>query len=187
MTSRISERPLDVASVLEGVSGEGDATCVFAGTVRDSNRGKEVVALRYEAHRPLGERVLRELEEEAEAEEGVRRCRIVHRVGTLGVGDPSVLVAVAARTPDAAVDAAQRTMDELKERVPMWKEERYADGTTRHLDGSPLRSGPRGGDESAPGDEEASPVAGGPEGGDRGAAEGTGRGAAANGGGDETP
>lgn len=142
MSGRIAERALDPAAALDEVAGDGAAACVFAGTVRRSNRGREVVALSYEAHGPLAERVLRELEEEAEAEDGVRSCRVVHRVGTLEVGDVSVVVAVAADSHDAAVDAAQRTMDELKERVPMWKEERYADGTSRHLDGHPLRSGP---------------------------------------------
>lgn len=138
---RISEAALDPAAARAEVAGHGEATCVFAGTVRSSNRGREVVALSYEAHGPLAERVLRELEEEAEARDGVRSCRVVHRVGTLEVGEVSVVVAVAADDHGAAVEAAQRTMDELKERVPMWKEERYADGTTRHLDGHPLRSG----------------------------------------------
>lgn len=146
MTGRISEAPLDPAAALEEVAGDGAATCVFAGTVRATNRGRQVAALSYEAHGPLGERVLRELEEEAEARDGVRRCRVVHRIGTLGVGDVSVVVAVAADSHGAAVETARGTMDELKERVPMWKEERYADGSSRHLDGSPLRSSPSGGD-----------------------------------------
>lgn len=149
MSDRIAGTALDPGAALDEIAGEGDATCVFAGTVRRSNRGREVVALTYEAHRPLAERVLRELEEEAEARDGVRSCRVVHRVGTLEVGDVSVVVAVAADSHDAAADAAQRTMDELKERVPMWKEERYADGTSRHLDGSPLRSGPADAGEDA--------------------------------------
>lgn len=144
-TDRISEEPLDPAVALEEAGGAGRATCVFAGTVRAVNRGREVVSLSYEAHRPLGERVLRELEEEAGERDGVRRCRIVHRVGDLEVGEISVVVAVAADDHAAATEAARRTMDELKERLPMWKEERYADGTSRHLDGSPLRSGPDGG------------------------------------------
>lgn len=141
MSSRLSEEPLDLVAVRREVNGSGGATCLFAGTVRRTNRGKEVVSLSYEAHRALGERVLRELEEEAEAAAAVRGCRIVHRVGTLEVGEASVAVAVAAESPDAAVGAARRTMDQLKERVPMWKEERYADGATRFLDGSPLHSG----------------------------------------------
>jgi molybdopterin synthase catalytic subunit len=154
MSARISETALDPAAALDEVAGDGGAACVFAGTVRRSNRGREVVALSYESHRSLAERVLRELEEEAEARDGVRSCRVVHRVGTLEVGEVSVVVAVAADDHDVAVDAAERTMDELKERVPMWKEERYADGTSRHLDGHPLRSGspaPGGGEPGADG------------------------------------
>lgn len=140
MTPRLSEAPLDPADALDAAAGAGgDAVCVFAGTVRAENRGRAVTSLTYEAHGPLGERVLGELEEEAEAADGVRRCRITHRVGTLEVGEVSVVVAVAADDADAAVEAAERAMDELKERLPVWKEERYADGETRWLDGSPLR------------------------------------------------
>lgn len=142
MTGRLHEDPLDPAAALEAVREAGPATCVFAGTVREENRGREVVSLTYEAHAPLAERVLRELEEEAEAGEAVRRCRVLHRVGTLEVGEVSVIVAVAAEDEEAAAEAAERTMDELKERLPVWKEERYADGESRYLDGEPLRPGP---------------------------------------------
>jgi len=141
---RIADEPLVVPNMLERVAGEGAASCVFAGTVRGANRGRDVVSLTYEAHRPLGERVLRELEEETEATDGVLGCRIRHRVGTLEVGEVSVVVAVAARRHEDALDAARHAMDELKERLPMWKEERYADGESRYLDGSPLRSGDGG-------------------------------------------
>lgn len=141
MAGRLADAPLDPAEVLRSVEGEGGATCLFAGTVRRSNRGREVASLTYEAHRPLAERVLGELEDEAEAEPGVRRCRIVHRLGTLAVGDVSVVVAAAARSPDAAAEAARRTMEELKVRLPIWKEESYTDGSSRFLEGSPLRPG----------------------------------------------
>lgn len=151
MAPRISEAPLDPADALDAVAGDGAAACVFAGTVREENRGRTVDTLAYEAHGPLAERVLGELEEEAESEAGVRRCRIAHRVGALEVGEVSVVVAVAADDPDAAAGAAERAMDELKERLPVWKEERYADGETRWLDGSPLRGSPDPGADGAAG------------------------------------
>lgn len=141
MSPRVSEAPLDPAGALDAVSGAGEAACVFAGTVREENRGRAVASLAYDAHGPLAERVLGELEEEAGARPGVRRCRIAHRVGTLEVGEVSVVVAVAADDADAAAEAAERAMDELKERLPVWKEERYANGESRWLDGSPLRGG----------------------------------------------
>ena len=146
MAPRLSDAPLDPAAALDGVAGAGGAACVFAGTVRNENRGRPVASLTYEAHGPVGERVLSELEEEAEAREGVRRCRIAHRTGTLEVGEVSVVVAVAADDADAAAEAAEGAMDELKERLPVWKEERYADGESRWLDGSPLRAGGDDGD-----------------------------------------
>lgn len=143
MSRRLTEEPLDPAAALAAVAGIGYTACVFAGTVRRTNRGREVVSLTYEAHGPMARRVLAELEEEAEAAEGVDGCRVRHRLGTLGVGEVSVVVAVAASSHEAAVDAARRTMDELKERLPVWKKERYADGEARHLEGRPLEDGSR--------------------------------------------
>lgn len=161
MTDRLREGPLDPARALEAVLEAGPATCVFAGTVREENRGRAVVSLTYEAHRPLAERVLRELEEEAAAGETIRLCRVLHRVGTLEVGEVSVIVAVAADDEETAAEAAGRTMDELKRRLPVWKEERYDDGERRYLDGEPLRPDPGS---EGPGDADGPTGSSGPEG-----------------------
>lgn len=114
------------------------ALVVFYGTVRDHNDGRPVESMTYEAHVALAERVLAEIEEETLTRFGVRRCRIQHRVGHLALGEPSVLIVVRAGHRDAAYAASRYAIDELKQRAPIWKEEHYADGESRYLDGVPL-------------------------------------------------
>ncbi len=114
------------------------ALVVFYGTVRDYNDGRPVQSMTYEAHVALAEKVLAEIEQEALAKFGARRCRIQHRIGHLGLGEPSVLIVVRAGHRDAAYAASRYAIDALKQRAPIWKEEHYADGDSRYLDGIPL-------------------------------------------------
>jgi molybdopterin synthase catalytic subunit len=106
------------------------AVCVFTGTTRDTNRGRAVTRLEYEAFAgmtgPEMERIFaRCLEEHPEA--GLRMlCQ--HRVGVVGVGEPSVVIAVASPHRDAAFRAARFLIDELKASLPIWKKEHYEDG-----------------------------------------------------------
>lgn len=139
MARRIVEEPLDPEALLRETR---DAACggvaVFAGTVREENEGRPVEALVYEAQVPLAERTLSELEEEVVERFDVRRCRIQHRVGRLEVGETSVIVVVRAPHRADAFAGCRHAIDELKRRLPVWKEERYADGTRQYLDGTPL-------------------------------------------------
>jgi len=93
----ITDNPLQLDKLLQETE---DASCgglvIFCGTVRQENAGKPVRAITYEAHVALAEKVLRELEAEVLSRFDVRRCRIQHRVGTLHLGETSVMVVVRA-------------------------------------------------------------------------------------------
>jgi molybdopterin synthase catalytic subunit len=136
----ICEEPLDLNELLRETEDPGSgALVVFVGTVRDENDGKPVEALTYEAHIPLAEKALEELECDVLSRFDVRRCRIRHRIGTLPPGEPSVVVVIRAAHRAEAFAAARYAIDELKERVPIWKEEHYASGESRYPEGVPLR------------------------------------------------
>jgi molybdopterin synthase catalytic subunit len=136
----VTEQPLNLSELLAETEDSGSgALVVFVGTVRDHNDGKPVEAVTYEAHVPLAERTLQELEQEVLQRFDVRTCRIQHRVGQLELGEPSVAIIVRAAHRDEAFEAARYAIDELKKRAPIWKEERYASGESRHLEGVPLR------------------------------------------------
>jgi molybdopterin synthase catalytic subunit len=100
----------------------------FEGWVRNSNEGKTVLRLEYEAFAPLavreGQRILRHARERF----GVARALCAHRVGDLAVGELAVWVGVSAAHRGEAFDACRYIIDEIKHRVPIWKKEHYQDG-----------------------------------------------------------
>jgi len=104
--------------------------CAFEGWVRDENEGRAVSGLEYEAYTPLaiaeGERIL----DEAMQRYGVLAASAVHRVGDLKVGDLAVWIGVSAPHRDEAFRACRYIIDEIKQRLPIWKKEHYLDGDT---------------------------------------------------------
>lgn len=105
------------------------ALCLFVGTVRDHNRGRRVVRLEYEAYEQMALPLLQEIADETARRWPVTAVHLVHRLGTLAVGEASVAVAVASPHRDEAFQACRHAIDTLKRTVPIWKKEFYADGS----------------------------------------------------------
>ena len=101
---------------------------LFAGAVRDFDQDRGVSGLSYSAH-PTAEAELRRVAEEIAEKFGVIAIAAVHRVGDLAIGDLAVAVAVACPHRAEAFDACRALIDELKASVPIWKHQRFADGT----------------------------------------------------------
>jgi molybdopterin synthase catalytic subunit len=105
--------------------------------------GRRVDALEYEALDELALRVLDEIADEIAARFVVTRLAIVHRTGTVPLGEPSIAVVAVAPHRDAAFAAARYAIDETKARAPIWKAEHFVDG---HVwIGAPARTGPADG------------------------------------------
>ncbi len=122
---------LDPALALGRVAGRGrGATVLFLGTVRDAHEGREVIGIDYSAYEPMAERVLERIEDELEREHDGLAIAIVHRLGALEVGAASIAIAVAAPRRDAAFGAARRALERVKSEAPIWKLERYSDGSS---------------------------------------------------------
>jgi MoaE-MoaD fusion protein len=108
------------------------AVVVFEGVVRDHHEGRDVARLEYEAYEEMAERQLRAVAEETLerfAEREVHGAGIHHRIGTLEIGETSLLVAVSAAHRQDAFEAALYTVDRVKETVPVWKKEWGPDGS----------------------------------------------------------
>jgi molybdopterin synthase catalytic subunit len=126
----ITERPIDHAALTEQVrSHQAGAVCTFLGTVREMTGNRQTVALEYEAYPEMALKKLAELEAQARARWPILEAAIVHRVGRLDLGEISVVVAVSCPHRGDAFDACRWLIDTLKEVVPIWKRERWADGT----------------------------------------------------------
>jgi molybdopterin synthase catalytic subunit len=125
----ITEAPIDHASLTERVrSRSAGAVCTFLGTVRELTGSRRTVSLSYEAYREMAEMKLAELENEARSRWPIVELAVVHRVGDLALGDVSVVVAVSCPHRQQAFEACRFVIDTLKEVVPIWKKERWADG-----------------------------------------------------------
>lgn len=124
----IRDTPLSVDEVLAAVTDPAaGGLVVFVGTVRDADGGRAVDALGYTAH-PAAEDRMRAVAESVAVRFPAVALAAVHRVGDLVVGDLAVVVAAACPHRGEAFDAARALIDELKETVPIWKHQLFADG-----------------------------------------------------------
>ncbi len=125
----LRDTPLSLDEVHAAVADtEAGGTTVFVGAVRDHDAGKDVVRLEYSAH-PSAEQELRRVAEKVVADFPVVALAAVHRLGALQVGDVAVIVAVSCVHRGEAFEAARRLIDDVKHTVPIWKHQRFADGT----------------------------------------------------------
>ena len=116
--------------------GDG-AIASFLGVVRDHARGRAVIGLHYDCYRPMAERVLGELIAEASARFDPALSAIVaHGTGAMAPGAVSVAIHVASAHRAPAFDACRHLIERLKQDLPVWKRERYGDGTEAWLKGS---------------------------------------------------
>ena len=138
----LSDQPIDPAALARALADASAGACVtFEGWVRDENAGRSVQRLDYQAYVPLarseGERILGE----ARQRFALVGAACVHRVGALAIGDLAVWVGVSAAHREAAFAACRFIIDEVKERVPIWKNEHYASGESGwlHPDNTPVK------------------------------------------------
>jgi molybdopterin synthase catalytic subunit len=125
----LREEALDVAEVAAAVSDPGaGGVAIFVGAVRDHDHDRAVTRLEYSAHPPAQERLV-EVAAEVAAEFDAVGVAAVHRVGTLEIGDLAVVCAVSGAHRGTAFDASRALIDRLKQRVPIWKHQVFADGS----------------------------------------------------------
>ena len=127
---RLSEAPLSVdAAVAEVTSPSAGAIATFAGTTRARSRGRDVLRLEYEAYEGMAEAEMERIAQELLDRYELTHVAIHHRVGVVGIGETSVVIAVSAPHRADALAACKDAIDTLKVRVPLWKKEIYADGS----------------------------------------------------------
>lgn len=128
---RLTREPLDASRILGAVqSPRAGAVVLFLGTTREVTGDRRTLRLHYEAYAGMAEKKLAELEAEARLRWPLVECLIEHRLGRIEVGEASVAVAVSSPHRAAAFAAGQWLIDTLKNVVPIWKEEHWADGTS---------------------------------------------------------
>ncbi|MCH2372787.1 MAG: molybdenum cofactor biosynthesis protein MoaE [Planctomycetes bacterium] len=135
--SHIVKDPIDVEGVVADVAKpEAGAVLTFAGTVRDSHRGRKVIGIEYYAYEAMAVKEMDRLEEQIRERWPESSTRIVHRIGDLQVGDASVVIAVSSPHRAEGFESLRYAIDTLKETAPIWKKEKYAGGDYEWIEGS---------------------------------------------------
>jgi len=126
---RVTDQPLSLDTAVAEVADErAGAIATFTGTVRRQSRGREVTQLEYEAYAEMAEDVMAQLAHDLQERYELCAIAIHHRVGTLGIGEASVVIAVSAPHRQDALAACKDAIDTLKQTVPLWKKEVYEGG-----------------------------------------------------------
>jgi len=125
----LSDEPVSLDRAVEEVrSDDAGAIATFTGTTRVHSRGRTVTHLDYEAYEGMAEKVMEEIAESLRAKYQLTAIAIHHRIGRVSIGETSVVIAVSAPHRQDALAACKDAIDELKERVPLWKKEAYEGG-----------------------------------------------------------
>ncbi len=126
----IISAPINVTAVVDSVKGSGaGAIDVFIGTTRNHSKGRPVTSLEYEAYVPMAMKSMAEIEQQARKQWNLHGISIVHRIGKVDLGEPSVVIAVSSAHRDEAFKGCRFLIDTLKLEVPIWKREFFADGS----------------------------------------------------------
>jgi molybdopterin synthase catalytic subunit len=143
----LTHQSIDPAVVLAHVaSHDAGAVVLFLGTTREFTKVRQTASLDYECYPEMAEKKLAELEAQARSRWPLTGCSIVHRLGHLGLGEASIAIAVSSPHRADAFAAGQWLIDTIKEVVPIWKQENWADGTSEWVhpglnDQAPMTNG----------------------------------------------
>ena len=136
---KITSDEIELGDVIRAVeAGDAGAIVHFLGVVRNNTEGREVSYLEYEAYPPMAEKKMAEIAEEIHEKWGLDRIAMIHRVGRLEIGEVSVAVAVASPHRKEAFEACHYAMNRLKQIVPIWKREVWADGEEEWVKPDPV-------------------------------------------------
>ena len=139
----LSALPLDLPTLrAEAADPAAGAVLIFEGTVRDHSEGLTgVIALEYEAHPTMAQRVLADIVASAHQAFPILKAAVRHRLGRVELGQPTIAIAVSAAHRDEAYRASRYIIDRIKHEAPIWKREICADGTSEWSRGCTAHSG----------------------------------------------
>jgi molybdopterin synthase catalytic subunit len=127
---RLTDRPIDLASLLAPARASDGGVCTFLGIVRNENGGRPTLRIEYQAYGPMAEAEIEKIADGLAREWPETRVSIRHRVGTLEVGEIAVAIVASSPHRAEAFAACRAAIDRIKTSVPIWKREFYPDGTS---------------------------------------------------------
>jgi len=136
----LTHEPIDIQALLAlDRYPECGGLALFVGTVRNHHQGMSVESLSYTAYAPLATKRIADIENDACRRFGLSYCRVVHRLGSLRIGDVAIACVVRSGHRAEAFEACRHVVDEVKHQAPIWKEEHYTDGSSAYVQGCCIR------------------------------------------------
>lgn len=127
----LTSEPIDQTTLRDAANNpHAGAVSIFEGLVRNHHQGRKVLRLEYEAHGPVAEKEGRIILQEAIEKFDLDYAGAIHRTGPLEIGECAVMVVVSAPHRSETFDACRFVIDEVKQRLPIWKKEFYTDGSS---------------------------------------------------------
>ena len=127
--SYLTDDPIDAAALVRLVIRPSDGAYVlFEGVVRNSNEGKQVESIFYDAYRPMAEKETGKIVDEVQRQFPDVAIGIAHRLGNLAVGESSIAIVCASPHRGESFAACRMLIDRIKQTVPIWKKERGPNG-----------------------------------------------------------
>lgn len=122
MHTEITEKKITLEDAMSKLNLEGAGAIVtFSGIIRPLEEGKELAHMEYEAYKEMAQKEMKKIAHEIKARWGVDKIAMIHKVGRVAVGEPSVIIVVVAPHRKEAFRACEYAIDKLKETVPIWK------------------------------------------------------------------
>jgi molybdopterin synthase catalytic subunit len=129
--------PIDVEKIIRETGSESDGALVsFTGMARNRSEGKDVMKLEYELYESMALKELDKIVDDAVERWKLSFCTVIHRYGTVNIGEASIVIAVSSPHRKESFSACMFIIDEIKTRVPVWKKEFYSDGSIWITEGS---------------------------------------------------
>jgi len=126
---KVQREDIDIQGALNSVrSSDTGGIVTFIGTVRDNAKGRKIAKMNIEVYEAMALKQLNEIKAEAIEKYSVNEITVIHRYGDLDVGDNIVFIAVSAGHRREAFEACMYVIDELKQKVPLWKKETSPEG-----------------------------------------------------------
>jgi molybdopterin synthase catalytic subunit len=140
---RITESEIDVDDVIDSmvdIGGHSGATIIFVGSVRNFGMNGKVKGMYYESYAKMAEKKIKNIEKLAMEKYGIKKIKIVHRIGELALGNNSVIIALSTPHSKDAFKACKYILARIKQEVPIWKKEILSKGDEKWVDGKSIKT-----------------------------------------------
>jgi len=125
----LTRDPIDTSALVQQTQHDCDGAVVtFEGVVRDNTKGRSTQFLEYECYETMALSMMKDLARDLRSKHSIDRISMVHRLGSLAIGEASVVIVVSAPHRGPAFEACMEAINRLKATVPIWKKEHFADG-----------------------------------------------------------